>query len=235
MNISDSGGDGYVCRMDLIQNWKTNDPNSTVLASLLDLQQTQLYQTVQSKCQAEKEAFNSVADKVCLLQQESPMVTYSEFWQSGPANMDGDYSIALDLLYSENFTTVGPSIPCANSCYSDGPGCDAIRPFGLVHYGNITQEDVCQLKWGELDNAYNNLRVCGALAVGADAAVVDAVSLQGVSQKECSDNACVDEMEMEQSSSEPSVASSFIPTCYSVPLMTTAGILLFVAELVKLW
>ena len=216
MNISDSSGDGYVCRMDLIQSWKTNDPNSTVLASLLDLQQSQLHQTIQSTCQAEKEAFNSVADKICLLQQESPnMVTYSEFWQSGPVNMDGDYSIALDLLYSENFTSVGPSIPCANSCYSGGPGCDAIQPFGLLHYGNITQEDVCQLKWGELDNAYNNLRMCGALAVGADRAVVDAVSLQGMSQKECSDRACVDDME--QPSSESSVAS-----CYSVMISTIA-------------
>ena len=220
MNISDSaGGDGYVCRMDLLQNWRTNDPNSTV--ALLALQQTEEYQTIQSSCQSEKEAFNSAADKVCLIQQESPnMVTYSEFWQSGAANMDGDYSIALDLLYSDNFTTVGPSIPCANSCYSGGPGCDAIAPFGLLHFGDITQEDVCLLKWGELDNAYNNLRVCGALAVGADDTVVDAARLQGLSQKECSDNACAEDMK--QPSSEPSVASCFIPTsCYSV-MMTAA-------------
>ena len=180
-----------LCREAIINDWVVANPNSTEIETLLGIQKTPLYAEIKSNCQSYISAFNVESGETCLLQQmNSSGITYSEFWNVGPANMDGDWSLALDIMFSANFTEIGLPIPCANSCYTkpDGvPGCEVLTSFMTL--GSVTQERVCDMEWGDLDNAYNALRNCAAELVGSEE-VISIYKSQGETQRECSVSAC---------------------------------------------
>ncbi len=46
------------------------------------------------------------------------------------------------------------------------PGCEMLVDLGLPAFGSVTQQRVCDMQWGDLDDAYNNLRICATKLVG---------------------------------------------------------------------
>ena len=204
---------GDLCTGMLIDNWMASNPNSAEAESLLALQATPMFNSINSGCKAYVDTFNEAAGRTCLLQEANPGVTYSDFWQIGPANMNADWSISVDMLFSANFTTTATVIPCANSCYSKPngvPGCMIGKQFlNESNFGKIPQERVCTMGWPDLDNAYNALRLCGTKLVGNPAngtleEMVAAYELQAESQRQCSAKACDDAATLLLSSSSSS-------------------------------
>ncbi len=161
---------GDLCRETLINDWVSANVNSTEIQTLLAIQKTPLYAEIKSGCQSFIDEFNIQSGETCLLQQQTDEeITYSGFWGVGPANMDGDWSLAVDIMFSSNFTEIGTPIPCANSCYTNVngiPGCESLKDLGLPAFGSVTQQRVCDMQWGDLDHAYNVLRICAAKLVG---------------------------------------------------------------------
>jgi hypothetical protein len=161
-----------LCRETLINDWVSANVDSTEVQTLLAIQETSLYAKIKSGCQSFIDEFNIQSGETRLLEQQTDgEMTYSEFWGIGPANMDGDWSLAVDTMFSSNFTEIGTSIPCANSCYTlhkcNGiPGCESLKDLGLPAFGSVAQQRVCDMQWGDLDYAYNVLRICAAKLVG---------------------------------------------------------------------
>lgn len=79
------------------------------------------------------------------------------------------YHIFLSCLSqhrnTQNFTQLGAYATCGVDCYiGKGNGCTDLEPY-LPLSGNITANEVCNLQWGEIDDAFCALRVCAAKAI----------------------------------------------------------------------
>jgi hypothetical protein len=159
------------CRVALVEEWVTS--NSTLqgekVETLQSIQQTnELFAIAESYCQGYVKAYNVAAGRTCILQQQpSPSnVTYTEFWE-GVGNMDGSYTLAAIIDRTDNFTLDPKINMCNNDCYvseAGEPGCINAQSF-VPLIGQISQSHVCYNEWSEMDDAWNELRVCAATAI----------------------------------------------------------------------
>ena len=149
---------------------------------LQSIQQTnELFAIAEAKCEGYIKAYNIAAGRTCILQQQwssssslsssddnlTNNVTYTEFWEGEGANMDGSYTLAAILAYTDDFTSIAKLNLCANDCYvseAGEPGClfgQSVIPL----IGQKSQSHVCYSDWAGMDNAWNELQVCAARAV----------------------------------------------------------------------
>lgn len=153
--------------------------------SLAEVQKTTLFKTIVEDCRYYVEAFNAAAGKTCMLQEFNWDTSYSDLWNIGPINMDGNWLLAADVLLSKNLQDSRPLIPCCDSCYARNPQSDTdchefatagtslldIASITSISVGSALPRDVqvqdklraiCNLGWLETDRAYQNLRLCAA-------------------------------------------------------------------------
>jgi hypothetical protein len=187
------------CRLDMLNDWlsETRDnptPGKGIaidrqhgsavfkIQSLQMIRETPLFESIANDCSYFVEEFNAAAGLTCVLQNQHKDFSYSEFWNIGPINMDGEWLLAADLLLSNNLEDALPLVPCADSCYrrdftrddchdfaTAGPSLLNITSITTIDVGGLDpfeqqdrQQTLCDLGWLDADKAYQNLRVCAA-------------------------------------------------------------------------
>jgi hypothetical protein len=89
---------------------------------------------------------------------------------------------------------MGSDVPCLASCYVGGDGCEELETW-LPYSGAISMEQYCSLKWAEIDEAYEALRVCASKAIAKPKSAskeeyVNATQNNRISSNSCGFNYC---------------------------------------------
>ena len=75
------------------------------------------------------------------------------------------HSSCWHYRYTLNFTVFTSDIGCLADCYSGlGDSCNELVSW-LPYSGTICQEQYCGLKWAQIDEAYESLRICASKAI----------------------------------------------------------------------
>lgn len=158
-------------------------------------------------------------------------LTYTEAWGGSAQFMDGEYDLATSkwailpiscllllsithihipfhdhlfqvFVYTDKFRDVGATSTCLVDCQIGGDGCKELEMW-LPHFGDTSAEQYCSLKWYGIDNAYGDLKICAAKAIGESSLLtkdeyVDAFTASHLSQLNCAYDYCHDESDVEE-------------------------------------
>ena len=82
------------------------------------------------------------------------------------------------------------ALKCVADCYlAKGDGCVDLEVW-LPLSGTVCLEQYCSLKWAEIDEAYNSLRVCASKAIAKPADMTKEEYVNTITSRQMSSNSC---------------------------------------------
>jgi len=203
-----------LCRRKLVADWEESvKPSGEVTVgeatlnyqALQDVMKSDRFKVARSLCQPEIELYNRAAAIVCSLESSEVKkhdLTYTEAWGGSAQFMDGEYDLATMFVYTDNFRDVGATSTCLVDCQIGGDGCKELEMW-LPHFGDTSAEQYCSLKWYGIDNAYGDLKICAAKAIGESSLstkdeYANAFTVSHLSQLNCAYDYCHGESDMEE-------------------------------------
>ena len=173
--------------------------------ALQEVMTSDRFKVARSLCQPQIELYNRAAAIVCSLESSEDNkhdLTYTEAWGGSAQFMDGEYDLATMFVYTDKFRDVGATPTCLVDCQIGGDGCKELEMW-LPHFGDTSAKKYCSLKWYGIDNAYGDLKICAAKAIGESSLLtkdeyVDAFTASHLSQLNCAYDYCRGESDVEE-------------------------------------